>query len=167
MPTNPQVGCRTDAAAGKANNAFVNMCEIARVLAIAVFLPLVLPMIFSSGSAWSQQPAAPAVSPRIDRFDLDPPKRLMAGEALIFRIQGSPKADARVRIEGVKDSIALHEIIAGIYEGAYTIKLDDQIRVNSVVTGTLRLGSLELSKVLGQALIESGPSASSREPTRK
>jgi hypothetical protein len=157
MPNIPGVGCRTDAAAGKANNAFVNMCQIARALAIAVFLPL----FFSSGSTWAQQP-------RIDRFDLDPPRRLMAGEALIFRIQGSAKADVSVRIEGVKDRVALHEIIAGIYEGAYTIKLDDKIKVDSVVTGIVRIGNEERSKVLGQSLVDNSRSASSRDvPTRR
>lgn len=125
---------------------------------MAVFLPLILP----SGSAWAQQPASPIVAPRIDRFDLDPPNRLVPGEALIFRLSGSPRGNASVRIDGVSGKIALNEVMTGIYEGVYTIRNGDRIEVDSVVTGNLRLGNQERSTILGQALVENSPFAASQ-----
>lgn len=93
-------------------------------------------------------------APRIERFDLDPPTRLLPGEALIFRLTGSSRGDASVSIQGVKEKVALREVMAGVYEGAYTIRNSDRIDVDSVVTGNLRLGNQELSTVLGQPLVD-------------
>ena len=104
----------------------MNSRPIARVFAPAVFLSLVLLSLgFSFGSAQAQGPASPIAAPRIERFDLDPPDRLVPGEALIFRLSGSARGKASVRIDGVGEKLALKEVMAGIYEGAYTIKNGD------------------------------------------
>jgi hypothetical protein len=147
----------------------VNTHPIARVFAPAVFLSLVLlSLAFSFGSAQAQGPASPIAAPRIDRFDLDPPNRLVPGEALIFRLSGSPRGSASVMIEGASGKIALNEVMTGIYEGAYTIRNGDRIDADSVVTGNLRLGDRERSTVLGQALVENSPVAASQPvPTRR
>jgi hypothetical protein len=116
------------------------------VIAAALFLP---PFFFP---AQAQGPAAAA--PAIERFDLDPPQRLVPGEALIFRLTGSPRANASVSIEGVNRKVALREVMPGIYEGVYTIRKGDQISVDSAVTGNLRRGTLELSAALGEPLVE-------------
>jgi hypothetical protein len=121
------------------------------ILAAWLFIP---PLVFPSGSARAQQTASPMVAPRIDRFDLDPPKRLAPGEALIFRISGSPRGDASVTIDGVRGKVTLREVMTGIYEGVYTVANDDQIAVNSIVIGTLRLGNQERSTLLDQPLVE-------------
>ena len=123
---------------------------IARAFLIAVFISLMNPSSF----ALAQPPAAMAAAPRIERFDLDPPTRLMPGEALIFRITGSSRCNASVSIVGVKNKIALREVMAGIYEGAYTIKNDDRMDINSIVTGNLRLGNQDIAAVLGQPLVD-------------
>ena len=93
-------------------------------------------------------------APRIERFDLDPPERLTPGEALIFRITGSARADASVSIEGVNRKVALREVMPGVYEGVYTIKAGDRIDVHSGVTGNLRRGNQELKTALAQPLVE-------------
>jgi hypothetical protein len=125
---------------------------------MAVFLPL----IFPSGAARAQQPAAPIAAPSIERFDIDPPSRLVPGEALIFRLTGSAGGTAGIEIDGVPGRIALKEVFAGVYEGAYTIRDQDQIAVDAVVTGNLRLGNQERSAVLSEALVENFPFATSR-----
>jgi hypothetical protein len=125
---------------------------------MAAFLPLLLP----SGSARAQQPASPIAAPAIDRFDLDPPKRLAPGEALIFRISGSTRGSASVSIDGVRSRIALKEVMTGIYEGVYTIRNGDRIEIDTLVTGHLRLGKQEHSTFLRQALVEIPPVADSR-----
>ena len=118
------------------------------------------------GSASTKRPApvAPsAAAPKIDRFDVDPPEHLVAGEELILTLSGSPGGTASAKIVGVKGKIVLNEIRTGVYEGAYTIKNRDRIAANAVVTANLRLGTRETSAVLGQSLL-AGPG--SQPPSR-
>jgi len=126
------------------------------VIAAALFLP----PIFFPAQAKAQGPAAAA--PTIERFDLDPPERLVPGEALIFRLTGSPRANASVSIEGLNRKIALREVMPGIYEGAYTLRQGDQVSVDSAVTGNLRRGNQQLSAALGQPLVDTTAVAISR-----
>lgn len=125
--------------------------SILLVIAAWLFLP---PLVFSSNSIRAQAPAAEIVAPKIERFDLDPPQRLVSGEALIFRITGTPRSSASVSIAGVENKVALREVMAGVYEGAYTVKNSDRIDVDSVVTGHLRRGNLDIAAILGQPLVD-------------
>lgn len=100
--------------------------------------------------------AAAAGAPKIDRFDVDPPQTLGAGEELTLTLSGSRDGKASARIAGVKGKIVLDEIRAGVYEGRYTIKRRDRIEANTVVTGHLRIGERETNAVLGQLLV-AGP----------
>ena len=86
----------------------------------------------------------------------------MPGEALIFRLSGSARGSASVRIEGVKGKISLREAMTGIYEGAYTIAIGDRIDADSIVIGSLRLGNQERSTVLAQPLVETFPAVAFR-----
>lgn len=97
--------------------------------------------------------AALAALVKIDRFEVDPAARLDTGADLFFSLSGSPGAKASVRINGVKGKLALPEVAAGVYEGAYTIKDRDRIAANSTTTATLRRGEREVSVVLGQPLL--------------
>ncbi len=133
----------------------MNSHPIAKVFGPAVFFSLALLTLgFSVGSAQAQSHAEAITTPKIERFDLDPPARLVPGEALIFRLTGSSRANASVSIEGVNRKVALHEVMPGIYEGAYTIKKDDRIAFDSAVVGNLRRGNQELAAVLLQPLVE-------------
>lgn len=118
------------------------------------------------GRASARRPAPmtrSAAGPKIDRFAVDPPARLVAGEELILTLFGSPGGTASARIVGVKGKLVLSEIRAGVYEGTYTIKNRDRIAADAVVTGNLRIGNRETSAVLGQSLLASSgyPSESS------
>jgi len=58
----------------------VNSHPIARAFGPAVFLALAfLTLGFSFGPAHGQEPASVTATPRIERFDLDPPARLVPG----------------------------------------------------------------------------------------
>lgn len=129
------------------------------VIAAALFLP---PLVLPIATAKAQSAATVTAAPRIERFDLDPPDRLMPGEALIFRITGTPRADASVSIEGVDRKVALREVMPGIYEGVYTIKAGDRVGVSSAVTGNLRRGHLELNTALNRPLVETSAVATTR-----
>lgn len=111
--------------------------------------------------------ASAAITPKIDRFDVDPPTSLAAGEELILTLAGTPGGSASARIVGVKGKLLLPEVRTGVYEGAYTIKNRDKIAANTVVTGNLRIGTRETSTVLGQSLrAGSDYTASTRQSER-
>jgi len=111
------------------------------------------PLVGKASARRSAPAAASAAAPRIDRFDVDPPARLVAGEELVLTLTGSPGGKASARIVGVKGKLVLDEIRAGLYEGTYTIKHRDRIAADAVVTGNLRIGNQETSAVLGQLLL--------------
>ena len=115
-------------------------------------------LVAGAAARWPGGTASANAVPRIDRFEVDPPNRLVPGAELFFTLAGSPGGSASVRIDGVKGKLTLEEIRTGVYEGAYTVSNRDRIAVNTVVTGNLRLGNQERSTVLGQSLVESSAS---------
>jgi len=126
------------------------------------------PLIGKASARPRASAARSAAAPKIDRFDVDPPPRLAAGEELILTLAGSPGATASARIVGVKGKLVLNEIRTGVYEGAYTLKQRDRIAANAVVTGNLRIGNQETSAVLGKSLVSgSGHPAGNSERARK
>lgn len=100
--------------------------------------------------------------PKIDRFEVDSPERLEAGEELILTLSGSPGGTASARIAGVKGKLVLGESQPGEYSGIYTIKNRDRIAANATVTGNLRIGSQETNAVLGHTLVARPGYTSSR-----
>ncbi|HLX80650.1 MAG TPA: hypothetical protein VKS43_08710 [Burkholderiales bacterium] len=66
----------------------------AALVALAAFLPAAM----SSSPAQAQQSAISIAAPRIDRFEVDPAARLVAGAELLFTLSGSPGGSAMVRI---------------------------------------------------------------------
>jgi outer membrane lipoprotein SlyB len=114
--------------------------------------------LVGTGAGKSRAHAAPsAMAPKIDRFDVDPPARLVAGEELIFTLSGTPGGAASARVAGVKGKIVLNEIRTGVYEGSHIIKSRDRIAADAVVTGNLRIDNRETSAVLGQSLMAVSP----------
>ncbi|MDO8595207.1 MAG: glycine zipper 2TM domain-containing protein, partial [Sulfuricaulis sp.] len=120
------------------------------------------------GSSRRFAPAArSATGPKIDRFDVDPPARLAAGEELILTLSGTPGGTASARIVGVKGKLELNEIRSGVYEGTHTIKNRDRIAPDAIVTGNLRIDNQETSAVLGRSLLaRSGYQSSPRKTAR-
>ena len=115
-------------------------------------------LVAGADARWPGGGASANGAPRIDRFDVNPPNRLDPGSALIFTLEGTPDASASVRINGVKGKLDLEEVRPGIYEGAYVVRNRDRIASDTVVTGNLRIGNQERSKVLDQALADNSPS---------
>lgn len=81
-------------------------------------------------------PAALAET-EIDSFSMTP-EQLAPGAALRFRIEGTPRAKASVRIGSIARTIPLKETTRGVYEGSYTVRAADKIAANNTVRATLR-----------------------------
>jgi len=142
-----------------ASKATANLRLGNRVVSAIVDEPLI-----GNLSARRHAPMARASdAPRIDRFDVDAPTRLVAGEDLTLTLSGSPGGTASARIAGVKGKLVLNEIRAGAYEGSYTIKNRDRIAADAVVTGNLRVGEHETEAVLGKSLL----SGSGNQPNNR
>lgn len=125
--------------------------------------------LIGKANAKRPAPAASAGAPKVDRFDVDPPASLVAGEELILTMAGTPGGAASARIVGVKGKIVLNEVKPGVYEGSYTIKNRDRIATNSAVTGNLRVNGRETTVVLGQKLLAtsgSQPPSQARRTSR-
>jgi len=124
-------------------------------------------LLAGAAPRWPGDMTAGNTIPKIDRFDVDPPDRLVPGAELFFSLTGSPGGRASVRIAGVRGKLNLEEVRTGVYEGAYTVKNRDRLQSNSVVTGNLRLGKQERSMVLKQSLVETASSGQSRRSARR
>ena len=127
-----------------------------------------IPCVTGAGARWPGGSGSANGTPSISRFDVNPPNSLAPGSELIFTLEGSPDASASVRINGVRGKLDLEQVRPGVYEGAYAIKNRDRIAADTVVTGNLRLGTKEQSKVLGQSLVdESVRQAARARPARR
>jgi outer membrane lipoprotein SlyB len=110
------------------------------------------PLVGSSFGSVRPVVATSATTPKISRFDVDPPLRLVAGEELILMLSGTPGAMASARIAGVKGKLVMYEIRPGEYEGRYVIQNRDRIASDAVVTANLRIDSRNASAILDQPL---------------
>jgi hypothetical protein len=79
------------------------------------------------------QPAAPQVRSLQAATD----GRLEPGTTISFTLQGTPRAQASLRIRGLRDPIALAETRRGEYVGSYTIRRGERIDADSEVRATL------------------------------
>lgn len=120
-------------------------------LSLLVFAPIGT----LSGSAYAQRAAT---SPEIDKFYIESDNGLAPGAELTFRVEGTPRGKASVRISGKnRNNISLKEVSGGVYEGSYTIKRKDRITASNTVRAILRVGrrsageSYSLSREYGPA----------------
>ncbi len=102
--------------------------------------------------------AAAAITPKIERFDVDAPSRRVTGEQIFFTLYGTPGGRASARIAGVKGKLVMDEVRTGVYEGAYTIKDRDRVAVDARATATLMVGNK------GATSIFNGPAAGATAP---
>lgn len=113
------------------NNYFRNYVTSAMLLLPAAFALVAAPM-----SAMAQ-PATPEVR----SLDTDADAGFQAGSLLRFRLIGTPKVQASIRIRGLRDAIALRETAPGVYVGRYTLKRTDRVNGDAEVRAILRRGN--------------------------
>ena len=112
--------------------------------------------------ALAQQSVTAISAPKIEGFDVEPARRLTAGNELAFTLYGTPGGTANVRINGVPGRIFLDEVEVGVYEGTYTIKKSDRIAANTAVTANLRLGNQIATEILDESILAGAPARATR-----
>ena len=103
--------------------------------------------------------AAPVASvPVIERFTVSPIARIEPGAELRFVTAGTAGGRAAFSIEGVARDIPMREVRPGRYEGAYTIRRDDNFPPTLNIVGTLDVsGKLAQSKLNQALLVDARP----------
>jgi hypothetical protein len=121
---------------------------------------------------------APTASPlRVDKITTRATSPLLAGDELVVKVTGTPKATASFAIEGFAQNLPMKETQEGVYEGSYTVRRNDS-KANAKLLVTLsRQGSDPvtqaadtpvsidaLAPLLQNAQPENGSSVVSRTP---
>jgi hypothetical protein len=119
------------------------------VTSAMLLLPATVSLVALPSAALAQ-PATPEVRSLAVQADAG----LEPGSRLRFRLVGTPRVKASVRIRGVRESIALRETAPGVYVGRYTLKRADRVGPDSDVRAMLRRGNRTIvaNYELGQAL---------------
>jgi hypothetical protein len=84
---------------------------------------------------------AQTAAPEVRSLEVTSDKGVKPGSRLRFKLEGSPRAQASVRIRGVQSSIPLHEVERGVYVGRYTIARSDRIEEGAAIRASLRSGN--------------------------
>ncbi len=94
---------------------------------------------FASIAAFAPPAAAKkaVAPPEIESFTVTP-EELSPGAELIFSVQGTPRANASVRIGGINRTVPLKEVSEGVYEGSYVVRRNDRSAANSAIRATLK-----------------------------
>lgn len=107
------------------------------------FIPLLIPL-FSAGlvstlpTLVSAQSINSRFAPQISNFTVDQSDQLTAGSDIDFTLEGTPKGQASVRLNGIAKNIVLREVEPGVYEGTYTLSRRDRLSAPPTARATLR-----------------------------
>ena len=112
------------------------------------------------------QPVVPpppvAAMPAIERFAVVPVAKIEPGAELRFTAAGTPNGRAMLTIDGVVRDVAMPEVRPGRYEGAYTIRRNDNFPASLNITMALESNGQVARSKLNQALL-----VDARPPTVK
>lgn len=98
-------------------------------------------------------PAPPMAALAIERFTVVPVPRIEPGAELRFAAAGTPGVRASLTIDGVVRDVAMSEVSPGRYEGAYTIRRNDNFPPSLSIVATLERGGQTVRSQLNQALL--------------
>ena len=107
-------------------------------------------------------PPAAAAMPNIERFGVTPVAKIEPGADLRFNAIGTPGGRALLTIDGVVRDVPMQETRPGRYEGAYTIKRNDNFPASLTITMSLEANGQVSRSRLNQALL-----VDARAPTVK
>jgi hypothetical protein len=89
----------------------------------------------------------------IERFSVTPIARIEPGAELQFASAGTPGAKASFNIEGVVQGVPMREVRPGRYEGAYTIRRNDNFPAALKIIGILEANGQVMRSQLNQTLL--------------
>ena len=98
-------------------------------------------------------PPPVAVLPTIEKFSVTPVARIEPGAELRFNAIGTPGGRALLTIDGVVRDVAMAEVRPGRYEGAYTIRRNDNFPASLIITMALEANGQVSRSKLNQALL--------------
>lgn len=87
-------------------------------------------------------PTPPPTAIRIASFTHNAQGPLRAGETLTVSLRGTPGGVATFDIFGVAADVPLREVSPGVYQGAYVVRIGDNV-ANAAIFGHLRVGGQE------------------------
>ena len=99
------------------------------------------------------QPTLPTAALAIERFTVAPVPRIEPGAELRFVASGTPGVRASLSIDGVVRDVPMSEVSPGRYEGAYTIRRNDNFPPSLSIVATLERGGQTVRSQLNQALL--------------
>ena len=106
------------------------------VTSVLLLLPAAACLVALPSSAFAQ-PATPEVG----SLEVSADAGFDPGSQLRFRLIGTPRAQASIRVRGLRNSVALREVSQGVYTGAYTLKRTDRLDDDAQVRALLRRGN--------------------------
>lgn len=89
----------------------------------------------------------------IERFSVTPVDRIEAGTEMKFTLLGTSGARASFAIEGIAANLPMSEVRAGVYEGRYTVRRQDNLPPGVDITATLQHEGQAVRSRLDQAFI--------------
>lgn len=119
---------------------------VTRTLTTAAAAPVAAP-------AAPAAPAASTAAPTIERFVVSPVARIEPGAELRFAAVGTPGAKASLTIDGVVQDVPLREVRPGRYEGAYTIRQNDNFPPSLNIVSIFEMNGKVTRSKLNQALL--------------
>jgi hypothetical protein len=133
-----------------------------------LLLPASVALVALPSSALAQ-PATPEVR----SLDVDADAGLQPGSRLSFRLEGTPRVQASIRVRGLREGIPLREVSPGVYVGRYTLKRVDRLGPDTEVRAMLKRGNrtavanYELGQVMGApvAVVPPAPPVPAPPPT--
>jgi len=99
----------------------------------------------------------PGMAPRVERFDVRGANDLAPGDELTFTLSGTPGAKVEITIAGSRGVFFLPETRPGEYSGVYTVRRNDRLMPDSVVTATVRANGRVVTTTLGRPLLAGPP----------
>jgi hypothetical protein len=118
------------------------MTKLLRSQVAALFLLAPAAVTFS---ALPTLAIAQTATPEVLGLEVTSDHGVEPGSRLRFRLEGSPRAQASIRIRGVQGNIPLREVNPGVYVGRYVVTRNDRIEDQAPIRAILRQGNRTVS----------------------
>ena len=113
-----------------------------QVAALFLLAPAAITFTALPSTALAQRAAAVL---EVQSLDVSSDYGVAPGSRLRFRLEGTPRAQASVRIRGVQSRIPLREVEPGVYVGRYVVTRADRIEDEAPIRAILREGNRTVS----------------------